>query len=57
LQEIVNEVADTIVLACTHYHWIEEEIKSIATGRAIVLQPVAAIVRQLERVINNLNKK
>lgn len=56
LQEMVNEVAVTIVLACTHYHWIEEEIKSIAAGRAIVLKPESVIVRQLERVINNLNK-
>lgn len=39
--------ADTIVLACTHYHWIEQTIKQIAHGRATVLQPEAAVIRRL----------
>ena len=43
--------ADVIVLACTHYHWIEDEIKQLAQGRATVLQPEAAIIRQLKRVL------
>jgi glutamate racemase len=46
--------ADVIVLGCTHYHWIEEEIKAIAVGHAMVLQPETAIVKQLERVIEQL---
>lgn len=43
--------ADVIVLGCTHYHWIEEEIKLIAAGRARVLQPETAVVAQLKRVL------
>ena len=43
--------ADVIVLGCTHYHWIEDEIKSITNGRAIVLQPEEAIIRQIKKVI------
>lgn len=43
--------ADIIVLACTHYHWIEDEIKKRADGRATVLQPEAAIVRQVATVL------
>jgi glutamate racemase len=50
----LNAGADVIVLGCTHYHWIEEEIKAIAVGHAMVLQPETAIVRQLERVIEQL---
>ena len=55
IQERINEVlaggADVIVLACTHYHWIEEEIKAMAAGRAVVLQPEEAILRQLKKVL------
>lgn len=43
--------ADVIVLACTHYHWIEQEIKELAADKAVVLQPEQAIVRQLRRVL------
>jgi glutamate racemase len=43
--------ADVIVLGCTHYHWIEEEIKAIAGDKAAVIQPEAAIIKQLKKVI------
>ena len=43
--------ADVIVLGCTHYHWIEEEVLQIAAGRARVLQPETAVVAQLKRVL------
>lgn len=46
--------ADTIVLGCTHYHWIEEEIKEIAGDRAVVLQPEGAIIKQTKRVLKSL---
>lgn len=46
--------ADVIVLACTHYHWIEEDIKQLASGRATVLQPEPAILEQLKRVLARL---
>ena len=39
--------ADVIVLACTHYHWIKEEITASAVGRAIVIEPSHAIVRRI----------
>jgi glutamate racemase len=44
--------ADVIVLGCTHYHWIEQEIKQVVAGKAEVLQPETAVVRQLKRVLN-----
>ena len=43
--------ADVIVLGCTHYHWIEEEIKQIAKNRAQVIQPEQAVARQVKRVL------
>jgi glutamate racemase len=54
LSSALDEGADVIVLGCTHYHWIEEEIDVLANGRATVLQPEAAIIRQLNRVIEQL---
>lgn len=49
-----NNGADVIVLGCTHYHWIEEEIKHAAQGRAVVLQPEQPVLRQLNQVIEQL---
>jgi len=44
--------ADVVVLGCTHYHWIEGEIKQIVAGSAQVIQPEAAVVQQVKRVLN-----
>ncbi|HEU5005280.1 MAG TPA: aspartate/glutamate racemase family protein [Candidatus Saccharimonadales bacterium] len=46
--------ADQIVLGCTHYHWIEEMINQLSAGRAEVIQPEPAVIRQLARVISTL---
>jgi glutamate racemase len=54
INEVLAAGADVIVLACTHYHWIEEDIKKLAADKAIVLQPEAAIIRQLKRVLEQL---
>lgn len=42
------EGADVIVLACTHYHWIEQLITSIAGDRVTVMQPEVAVLRRLK---------
>lgn len=54
INAVCDSGADIIVLACTHYHWIEIEIKSAANGRAIVIQPEHAIINQLKRVLRQL---
>ncbi len=46
--------ADVIVLGCTHYHWIEEDMLEVANGRATVLQPEQSVIAQLDRVISRL---
>lgn len=51
IEPVLEQGADVIVLGCTHYHWIEEEIKTIAGGRAEVLQPETAVVAQVKRVL------
>jgi glutamate racemase len=50
----IKKAADQIVLGCTHYHWIEDEISQIAGGRAEVLQPEAPVIQQLKRVLKQL---
>jgi glutamate racemase len=47
--------ADVIVLGCTHFHWIEQDIKAIASQfNAHVIQPESAIVEQTKRVLQQL---
>ncbi len=59
--EIANDImpalqqgTDVIVLGCTHYHWIEQEIAEIVGNRVVILQPEQALVSQLKRVIAQL---
>jgi glutamate racemase len=54
INESLQAGADVIVLACTHYHWIETEITALAAAKATVLQPEQAIIKQLKRVIAQL---
>ncbi len=46
--------ADVIVLGCTHYHWIEDLIKQQAAGRAKVIQPEQAVIKQLKLTLGRL---
>lgn len=55
IDAVCDAGADVIVLACTHYHWIEEEIALRVKDRAIVIQPEQAVIAQLQRVLVNLN--
>jgi glutamate racemase len=54
IDDICVAGADQIVLGCTHYHWIEAEIKRIAAGRAEVIQPEAPVINQLKTVLKQL---
>jgi glutamate racemase len=54
IEDVVARGADQIVLGCTHYHWIEELIVSIAGSRARVIQPEKPVLDQLSRVLEQL---
>jgi glutamate racemase len=54
IYDVLNRGADVIVLGCTHYHWIEEEIQNLVQGQAVVIQPEPAIIRQVERLLLDL---
>ncbi|HZY44130.1 MAG TPA: glutamate racemase, partial [Anaerolineae bacterium] len=50
LKPILDTNADTIVLACTHYPFVIDAIRSIAPG-INVIDPAPAIARQTDRVL------
>lgn len=54
IEKLCQQGADIIVLGCTHYHWIEQEIKQSTKGRAEVLQPEPVIIKELKRVLERL---
>jgi len=54
VEQVIGQQADVIVLGCTHYHWIEQEIKEHAAGRAAVLQPEIPVLEQLKSVLKQL---
>ena len=54
LQPALDAGADVIVLGCTHYHWIEQDIAELLQGRAVILQPESAVISQLRRVLARL---
>ena len=56
INDLCQQGADVIVLGCTHYHWIEGLVKRLAAGRAEVIQPEQAVVAQLKRVLDSINR-
>jgi glutamate racemase len=54
IEDVINQGADQIVLGCTHYHWIEELVKEVADGQAVIIQPTKPVIAQLKRVLEQL---
>jgi glutamate racemase len=54
IEKALGQNADVIVLGCTHYHWIEQQVKTIADGRAQVIQPEPIVVQQLRQLLVQL---
>jgi len=51
VETCIQQGADVIVLGCTHYHWIKEEITKTAAGRATILEPSDAIARRVRELL------
>jgi glutamate racemase len=51
IDDSCNQGSDVIVLGCTHYHWIQDLISTATKGRAEVIQPEAAVITQLQKVL------
>lgn len=47
---LIEKDVDTIVLACTHYHWLKDRAESAAQGKAIILEPSDAISRRIKDI-------
>lgn len=53
--EVCERGADTIVLGCTHYHWIEQDIQKIASEyNAKVIQPEEPVIAQLKLILEQI---
>lgn len=55
IKQVINDVcdqgADVIVLGCTHYHWIKEDILMLARDCARVIEPSEAIGRRVKQLL------
>ncbi len=54
IEPVLRAGADVIVLGCTHYHWIQDEIQRLAGKDTVVIQPEQAVVEELKRAIERL---
>lgn len=53
ISELCDKGADVIVLGCTHYHWIKEDIIAMTAGRAAVIEPSDAISHRVHQLTLN----
>lgn len=51
IEAACQQGADVIVLGCTHYHWIKDDIIVLTRGRAEVLEPSEAIGRRVSQLL------
>lgn len=51
VNQCIRENADVVILGCTHYHWIKEDIVTMLDGKARVLEPTDAIVRRVKELL------
>lgn len=51
IESVIAQGADVVVLGCTHYHWIKDEIIDLTRGRARVLEPSEAIGRRITQLL------
>jgi glutamate racemase len=51
IKNVCDQNADVIVLGCTHYHWIKDEIIKLSLGYAQVIEPSEAIGRRIKSIL------
>lgn len=56
LAPALAEGTDVIVLGCTHYHWIEQDIRRMCGETVTVLQPETAIMSRVKQIAAALEK-
>jgi glutamate racemase len=55
LEPMLTKGADTIVLGCTHYPFVEPLIRQIAGPAVSIINPAPAVARQLQHVLEQHN--
>ncbi len=56
LLPLLEQGADTLVLGCTHYPFLAETIKSVVGDNISIIDPSAAIARELKRRLSDRNQ-
>ena len=56
IDPMLDAGADHIVLGCTHYPFLTDEIEKICDGRAVVVNPAPAVARQAIKLYNGTPK-
>ena len=51
VEPLLKAGADRIVLGCTHFPHLKPVIEKVCAGRAEVIDPSAAVARQIQRVL------
>lgn len=51
VDDLKNRRVDVIVLGCTHYHWIEDELRGLSSSDIKVIQPIEPVLNQLAKVL------
>lgn len=51
VQSCLRQKADVIILGCTHYHWIKDEVQQAAGESALVVEPTDAIIRRIKELL------
>lgn len=51
INALLDQHADVIVLGCTHYHWIKDDIVRLANNRAAVIDPSDAIASRVRELL------
>lgn len=51
INELLAKSADVIVLGCTHYHWIKEDIMRLSRNKAAVIDPSDAIANRVNQLL------
>ena len=57
IDPMLNAGADHIVLGCTHYPFLTEEIEKICAGRAQVVNPAPAVARQAVKLYKDTPRR
>jgi glutamate racemase len=51
VQPLIKTGVDVIVLGCTHYHWIKQQIIDSADSNVVILEPSDSIAKRIKTLL------